>query len=689
MTLLSRKRDRQATIEPLELRRLLAAAGRLDPEFGNFGTVITDVQLGQPGPDHGTVVLPMSDGRVVLAGDSRVGDDFARGEIARYKVNGTLDDTFGQGGVAQIGVPGWDDFTPTDAALLGDDGTILVLGQVHRIVAASPEDREEAGMVLVSVSPSGVPDFGGATHIAASDTLTPWSHLLRQNDGKVLITGRTTNGTETFADDQALVSRLSPPGVQDSFGDGGTLVIPSIFKSRELGATPRGIALRDNGFVDITGRDGDSVVEIFQLDNLGHVDTTFGGGDGHVDIRNDTWQFDTIAAAPSPDGGFFAAAWKPKNALPLSIVKLKADGTVDATFSNGTFPEPVFALGAQMVVQSDGKIVIASNTADFHDRTERMDPIVVRFNANGTRDTSFGPTGEGYFRFVTDRENNSRVNSLALSNSPGTIYAGGTADNKILVFRLENDVNDGLPPSATNTVSADLTVDRVLNIVGTAGRDVIVLHTAVDPLAGNSIKVTVNGGVTKTFPVAAVRSILALAGEGDDAVDARELDTIVTPGVDFPVTIDGQGGNDTLVGSYGRDRITGGDGKDKIHGWVGNDWLSGNAQSDRVGGGESDDLVLGNGGRDFLDGGNGDDSMFGGDQPDTLIGGAGNDSMLGEGGHDRIFGDAGVDWLSGGGGNDTIFARDGEIDTVVGGLLGDDHAQTDANDIVAGIEVLI
>ena len=78
--------------------------------------------------------------------------------------------------------------------------------------------------------------------------------------------------------------------------------------------------------------------------------------------------------------------------------------------------------------------------------------------------------------------------------------------------------------------------------------------------------------------------------------------------------------------------------------------------------------------------------MFGGDQPDTLFGGDGDDSIRGEGGHDKIFGDAGKDFLSGGGGNDTFFARDNEIDTVVGGLLGDDRAQTDANDVLAGLE---
>ena len=41
------------------------------------------------------------------------------------------------------------------------------------------------------------------------------------------------------------------------------------------------------------------------------------------------------------------------------------------------------------------------------------------------------------------------------------------------------------------------------------------------------------------------------------------------------------------------------------------------------------------------------------------------------------------------GGDDVFYARDGEIDTLVGGKLGNDRAQVDDNDVVEGIEQLL
>jgi hypothetical protein len=45
--------------------------------------------------------------------------------------------------------------------------------------------------------------------------------------------------------------------------------------------------------------------------------------------------------------------------------------------------------------------------------------------------------------------------------------------------------------------------------------------------------------------------------------------------------------------------------------------------------------------------------------------------------------------MSGGGGDDTFFARDNEVDTIVGGLAGHDRAQADLDDSVVAIEELL
>jgi uncharacterized delta-60 repeat protein len=75
----------------------LAGAGDLDPTFGDGGKVITDFGFNF---DTAHALAIQADGRIVVAGRTlgfnTLGDDFA---LARYNPNGTLDATFGSGGL--------------------------------------------------------------------------------------------------------------------------------------------------------------------------------------------------------------------------------------------------------------------------------------------------------------------------------------------------------------------------------------------------------------------------------------------------------------------------------------------------------------------------------------------------------------------------------------------------------------
>lgn len=82
------------------------------------------------------------------------------------------------------------------------------------------------------------------------------------------------------------------------------------------------------------------------------------------------------------------------------------------------------------------------------------------------------------------------------------------------------------------------------------------------------------------------------------------------------VNWDGNGNNNSLVGTAGDDIADGGGG---------NDTLSGNGGSD---------VLNGDGGNDTVTGGAGNDTLTGGGGNDTLTGGAGNDSITGNGDND-------------------------------------------------------
>lgn len=109
-------------------------------------------------------------------------------------------------------------------------------------------------------------------------------------------------------------------------------------------------------------------------------------------------------------------------------------------------------------------------------------------------------------------------------------------------------------------------------------------------------------------------------------------------------TINGNSGNNSLVGTSSADQMFGFGGNDSLFGVGGND------------------LVYGNQGSDDLFGGSGSDKLYGGQNNDELFGGTGNDFLYGDSGNDILRGDAGFDQLFGGRGADTFVGASGSSD---------------------------
>lgn len=133
------------------------ADGRPDPSFGSGGIVTTD--LG--GAAWATSVARLADGRVVVGGLDRgaAGDML----VARYRTDGTLDPSFGRGGVAVTDLGE----APDPSASLA-----LILGANAAVVAAHTGGGDEAcGVALVRYRADGTldPTFG-AGGVARDDT---------------------------------------------------------------------------------------------------------------------------------------------------------------------------------------------------------------------------------------------------------------------------------------------------------------------------------------------------------------------------------------------------------------------------------------------------------------------------------------------------------------------------------------
>ena len=221
----------------------------------------------------------------------------------------------------------------------------------------------------------------------------------------------------------------------------------------------------------------------------------------------------------------------------------------------------------------------------------------------------------------------------------------------------------------------------VLTITGTANADRVFVATVVDRVyvvestitpgqdgAGPTITTT-----RSSFARADVHSIEANMGAGNDRVVIGDNRFFFRSGTPIPATLNGEAGNDYLVGGAGDDTINGGDGNDVLIGDGGNDTLNGGA------------------GNDFMSGGGGNDTLNGDSGDDTLLGGSGDDTLNGDDGRDRLDGGRGADVLHGGAGNDLLFSVDfSDKDTVDGGdqeaNTAGDVAIVDKGDTVTNVE---
>ena len=220
-------------------------------------------------------------------------------------------------------------------------------------------------------------------------------------------------------------------------------------------------------------------------------------------------------------------------------------------------------------------------------------------------------------------------------------------------------VSQGAASLVFNAVSLS---NVVLN--GNGGNDSITIGSLPDTLA---VVLTVNGG------------------DGNDTLSAAGASLGMTR-----LQINGNAGNDSLIGSVSGDALDGGDGDDTLLGGLGNDVLLGGAGIDRLtgdagddslNGGDDNDVLRGLDGNDSIVGGNGDDSVLAGNDNDTVSGDAGADTLNGEAGNDSLSGSFGADLLSGGDGADTL---DGgtESDSLTGNAGDDLLRGGDGNDTI-------
>lgn len=344
------------------------ADGSLDSTFGSNGAVITAVGSGW---DLSGSVVIQSDGKIVVAGQTlSAGGDY-NFVTARYVSTGSLDNSFGTGGIVKTPVGpshdgGW-------FCALQPDEKILVVGPVH--------NGSNYDFGIVRLNPDGSLDntFGSGgkviTPVGSSDDFG-WSCVV-QPDGKIVVGGRSAVGG---SNDFALVRYQANGSLDAGFGTGGKVTTP-VGAGSDRG---RFVALQADGKIILGGTGTIASSDDFALvryNSDGSLDNSF-GSNGIVTTAVGTGEDILWAVAVQNDGKILAAGYgiSAVSGYDFAVVRYNQDGSLDNSFAdNGIALTPVGTssdFGIGLALQPDEKIVLAGASVT----TAGYDFSIVRYN---------------------------------------------------------------------------------------------------------------------------------------------------------------------------------------------------------------------------------------------------------------------------------------------------------------------
>ncbi len=258
--------------------------------------------------------------------------------------------------------------------------------------------------------------------------------------------------------------------------------------------------------------------------------------------------------------------------------------------------------------------------------------------ADGGADSIFGDAGNDYIAGGAGGDN--------ISGGDGADVVLG--DNGQFTFQ-----GDGVPGTLNVVSVTDPSNGGNDSITGDAGDDVLIGGTGTDTVSGGDNNDLIAGDhatYDRTTPSNAIFVSTFFAAANGGAAD----------------TLNGDAGNDIILGGNGGDTINAGDGNDLVFG--DHATINGNIDLTKLPLALAvkpftftsiDTTVVADGGNDNITGGSGDDILIGGQGGDTVNGNAGNDDIIG--GHNVPGGADTGDWLDGGSGDDVIAGDNASI----------------------------
>jgi uncharacterized delta-60 repeat protein len=379
--------------------------------FGIDGIAIPPIYI--PGGNSApSAVLRQADGKLIVAGTAD--GPIARTMFAaRFTTTGSLDTSYGTGGVAFVPVPEDADELQANAATLDAQGNLVLAGYVNY-----PYPYSKKYMAVARLTPDGNPDaaFGatGFTEIKLSD----WGYattVTTDSLGRVVVAGSGFT-----------VVRLDASGSNDpSFNGTGFKAISSSPYAMDASS----VAIDANGNIVLSGISditSGTPVAVARLTESGQFDPSF-NGTGTIQLALGNYSAPFPLALDSSGRILVAGESSDGYHQTFLVTRLTGTGTVDASFGSAglaqfePFYPPINALLASMRLDSLDRIVLLANAS--------FGMYALRLTAGGSVDASFNGTG------IAQAFSQNGLNgpgSMAIDGNDNVIVAGSQSPDAIV-----------------------------------------------------------------------------------------------------------------------------------------------------------------------------------------------------------------------------------------------------------------
>jgi uncharacterized delta-60 repeat protein len=394
-----------------------AAPGDLDTSFGQAGVATMDLHHNA----FGNALVVQPDGKVVVAGTA-ISPSGQTSDVvtARFTQQGAPDTSYGDSGASQ---PDFGHNETGYAAALQSDGKILVAGDID-------QDRGMSRMLVTRFLSNGRLDTsfgqgtGWASPLDGSDFPDIFGRAIALYPNGNIVVG----GYIDYGPDSPIIATGTPDGSFAAAGevdpDGADGTMAGVAVAKDNSVEGAGVQVNPGaaGDFQISRVTGNSFTLIAQ--NLGGED-------------------DATAVALQPDGKLVVAGYtNVQGSYDFAVARYTSNQVLDTSF--GTGGTEIVDLGGSdlakaVVVQSDGKIVVAGTTT-----SGSVTQIgVVTLLPSGQPDTGFGHNGVSLIGAGTATLEG---NAVGLEPSGdivvgGTIKPAGGTQHNLVVVRLHGDVS--------------------------------------------------------------------------------------------------------------------------------------------------------------------------------------------------------------------------------------------------------